>query len=38
MNQPTEKVAQANKRMAITLGSIAIVFFAAIIIKKLLIG
>jgi hypothetical protein len=34
----SQKVSLANKRMGLTLGSIALVFFIAIFIKKILLG
>jgi len=37
-NQPVTKVNVANKKMALTLASIAVTFFVAIIIKKLIFG
>jgi hypothetical protein len=38
MTEHSDKVASSNKKMAMTLFSIAITFFVAIIIKKMLLG
>jgi hypothetical protein len=37
-NVKDQKISSANKRMGLTLLSIAVVFFASVIVKKLFIG
>jgi hypothetical protein len=37
-NQPIPKISTANKKMGLTLASIAVTFFVAIIIKRLIFG
>lgn len=37
-NTRNQKISSANKRMGLTLLSIAVVFFASVIVKKLFIG